>query len=152
MKKSILVLAMAFIAITVNAQKVKEADVPPVIKTSFSKLHPNAKVDKWEKEAVNYEAEFTENKVESSAEFGPNGQLIATETEINVSELPKGATEYCAKNMAGKKIKEASKIVAANGQVSYEAEVDEADYIFDSNGNFLEKKVDKDDKDDDDKK
>ena len=152
MKRSILLFAMAFIAISVNAQKVKEADVPPAIKASFTKLHPNAKVDKWEKEENNYEAEFTENKVETSVEFGPNGQLIATETEMNVSDLPKAIADYCTKNMPGKKIAEASKITGANGKISYEAEVDEADYIFDSTGNFLEKKVEKDGDKDDDKK
>ena len=152
MKKSILVLAMAFIAISVNAQKVKEGDVPPAIKASFERAHPTAKADKWEKEGNNYEVEFTENKIESSADFGPNGQVLETETEIAVSALPKGVTDYCAKNMAGKKIKEASKITFADGKVNYEAEVDEADYIFDSNGTFLEKKVEPKDADDEDKK
>mgnify|MGYP003395494714 CR=1 FL=1 len=153
MKKSILLFAMAFVALAVNAQKVKEADVPPAIKAAFTKMHPNAKVDKWEKEGTNYEAEFTENKVETSVELGPNGQLIATEIEINVSELPKAIAEYCAKNMPGKKIAEASKITTASGTVSYEAEVDEADYIFDSNGTFVKKEIEKDDdKDDDEKK
>lgn len=153
MKKSILVLAMAFIAISVNAQKVKEEAVPPAIKASFERAHPNVKVDKWEKEGNNYEAEYMDNKVESSASFGPNGQVLDVEAEIAVTALPKAATDYCAKNMPGKKIKEASKITDASGKVSYEAEVDEADYIFDSNGTFLEKKVENDgDKDDDEKK
>ena len=151
MKKSILVLAMAFIAISVNAQKVKEADVAPAAKASFVKLHPSAKVDKWEHEGINWEAEYTEGGVETSVEFGPNGQLLATETEIAVTALPKGVADYCAKNMAGKKIKEASKIIAANGTVSYEAEVDEADYIFDSNGSFLKKVVEAKDADDEKK-
>ena len=82
MKKSILVLAMAFIALAANAQKVKEGDVPPAIKASFTRAHPNCKVDKWEKEGNNYEAEFTENKIECSSDFGPNGQVLETESEI----------------------------------------------------------------------
>lgn len=152
MKKSILLFALGFSAITANAQKINEADVPAAIKSSLSKLHPNAKVDKWEKEGNNFEAEFTENKVETSVEFGPNGQLIATEVEMNVSDLPKAISDYCTKNMAGKKIKEASKITDASGKVSYEAEVDEADYIFDANGNFVKKEVEANDDKDDDKK
>lgn len=152
MKKSILVLAMAFIALAANAQKVKEADVPPAIKAAFVKAHPNAKVDKWEKEGNNYEVEFTENKIESSVDLGPNGQILETETEIAVTALPKGVADYCTKNMPGKKIKEASKIVDAAGKVTYEAEVDDADYIFDSNGTFLEKKVEPKEADDEDKK
>ena len=153
MKKSIFLFAMGIVTISANAQTVKEADVPSAIKNSLTKLHPTAKVEKWEKEGNNYEAEFTENKVETSVEFGPNGQLIATETEMKVSDLPKAVSDYFAKNMPGKKIAEASKIVAASGTVGYEAEVDEVDYIFDSNGTFVEKIVEeKDAKDDHDKK
>ncbi len=153
MKKTILFLALGFIAISVNAQKVKETDVPQAIKAAFTNAHPAAKVDKWEKEGNNYEVEFTENKIESSVDLGPNGQILETESEITVAQLPKGVSDYCTKNMPGKKIKEASKIVDVSGKVSYEAEVGEADYIFDSNGNFVEKKVIKEeDKDDDDDK
>lgn len=39
-----------------------------------------------------------------------------------------------------KKIDEAAKIVDASGKVTYEAEVDEADYIFDETGNFISNK------------
>jgi len=149
MKKSILFLAILVIAISAKAQNLKESEVPASIKNSFTKLHPNAKVDKWEKEGSNYEAEFTENKIESSVDFGPNGQFISSEVEINVSALPKAAADYCTKNMTGKKIKEASKITDKDGKVSFEAEVDGADYIFDANGTFVNKVVEKDtDKDD----
>ncbi len=151
MKKSVLLFALGFIAISASAQTMKEANVPSTISTSFAKMHPNAKVDKWEKEGTNYEAEFTENGVETSVELGPNGQLIATEVEIKVNDLPKAVSNYCSSNMPGKKIKEASKITSADGSVSYEAEVDEADYIFDSSGAFVKKEVEKDDKDDDKK-
>ena len=154
MKKSILLSALGFIAISMNAQEVKEADVPASIKAAFTKAHPAAKVDEWEKEGDNYEVKFTENKIESSVDIGPNGQILETESEIKVAELPKAVAEYCTKNMPGKKIKEAAKITDATGKVTYEAEVGEDDYIFDSNGVFIEKVVKKpgDKEDDDDKK
>ncbi len=152
MKKIFLLFTIGFAAITANAQKVKEADVPAAIKASFTRAHPTAKADKWEKEGNNYEVEFTENKIESSIEIGPNGQIYNTETEIAVSELPKGVTDYCSKNLPGKKIKEASKITDASGKISYEAEVEDADYIFDANGTFLEKKIEGNDKKEKDNK
>ncbi|MBA3971897.1 MAG: PepSY-like domain-containing protein [Bacteroidetes bacterium] len=153
MKKTILFLALGFFALSANSQTIKDSDVPPNIKESFSKLHPNTKVDKWEKEGLNYEVEFVEKNINTAVELGPNGQLLSTEVEMKVADLPKAVSDYCAKNMSGKKITEASKITAANGQVSYEAEVDEADYIFDANGTFVKKEVDShDDKDDHDKK
>ena len=154
MKKSILLSALGFIAISINAQEVKEKDVPANIKAAFTKAHPAAKVDEWEKEGDNYEVKFTENKVESSVDIGPNGQILETESEIKVAELPKAVTEYCTKNMPGKKIKEAAKITDATGKVTYEAEVGKNDYIFDSNGVFIKKvvKKPKNKKDDNNKK
>lgn len=152
MYKIILLIAFGSFAIAANAQKLNDADVNPNIKASLKKLHPNAVVNEWEKEGNNYEAEFTENGIETSVELGPNGQLISTETEMKVADLPKSVSDYCSKNMPGKKIKEASKIIAANGKVSYEAEVGGTDYIFDADGNFLSKEVEKDDDKDDDKK
>lgn len=144
MKKSILLLAIGFTTFTSFAQKMKEADVPTAVKTTFSKQYPGIKGAKWEKENDNYEAEFDYNKVETSALFNAAGSLLETEIEIKTSELPKTVSEYVAKNLAGKKIKEASKITDAKGVVTYEAEVDEAAYIFDRWGSFQRKVVEKD--------
>jgi hypothetical protein len=139
MKKTMLSLAFGFALLSANAQEMKEADVPPAIKSSFTKLYPNAKVEKWEKEDNTFEAEFHENKIEMSATFGPNGQLIQSEEEMAVSALPKGVTDYVAQNLKGKKIKEAAKITDAKGHISYEAEVNNEDYIFDTDCKFLKK-------------
>jgi hypothetical protein len=139
MKKTILFLALGLTIISAKAQEMKEVKVPPTIKSSFSKLYPNAVVEKWEKEGNSYEAEFHENKTEMSASFGPNGQLLQTEQEMEVTALPKGVSDYVTKNLGGKKIKEASKITDANGHISYEAEVNGEDYIFDSDCKFLKK-------------
>jgi hypothetical protein len=51
-----------------------------------------------------------------------------------------------SKNLSGKNIKEAAKIVDAGGTVTYEAEVQGTDYLFDANGNFI--KIETDDPDD----
>ena len=134
------------------AQKMKEADVPAAVKTGFTKSFPGAKVSKWEKEDGNFEAEFDNNKVETSAVFNAAGNLLETEVEIGASTLPGTIVEYCNKNMPGVAIKEASKITGADGTVKFEAEVGDADYLFDSNGTFIKKEVEKDKKDDDDKK
>ncbi len=148
MKNTILVLAIGFTTLTAAAQKIKEADVPANVKTAFTKQFPGTNAAKWEKENGNYEAEFDLNKVETSALFNSAGVLLETEIEIKTSELPKTVSEYVSKNLAGKKIKEASKITDAKGIVTYEAEVDEADYIFDSKGDFLKKVIEKDEKKD----
>lgn len=126
-----------------NAQTVKEADVPTPVKDAFKKQYPTAKVEKWEKEGSNYEAEFHVNKVETCAVYDSNGKFVESEIEIKVSDLPKGVMDYIGKNLAGKKVKEAAKITDAAGKVSYEAEIDNIDYIFDSNGALIKKEEEK---------
>jgi hypothetical protein len=155
--KSIITVAALVLAgnVTLAQTKIKEADVPKAVLGSFQQNFKGAKVEKWEKEKNGeYEAEFTLNKQEQSANFSTDGKLLQTETEIKVSELPKAVSEYVTKNYAGYKISEAAKIVDPAGVISYEAEVEkgkeEFDLIFDSNGGFLKKEVesgeDKDDK------
>ncbi len=142
MKETFFIIAIGFAAITANAQKVKEADVPPTVSATFAKQYPNVKAGGWEKENGNYEVEFDFNKVEMSVLIGPNGQLLETETEIKVAELPKIITDYCVKNYPGKKIAEASKIVNDKGVVTYEAEVNKMDVLFTADGVFIKESKD----------
>ena len=151
MKNGIIIVALSLGFGSAYAQKMKEADVPAAVKESFTKKYAGAKVEKWEKEGAEFEAEFDMNKEEMSASFDASGNFLQAEVEIKVADLPKAVSEYVTKNLAGKKIKEASKITDAKGVVMYEAEVGEADYIFDANGVFIKKEVETD-KDDDDKK
>lgn len=126
-----------------NAQHLKEAEVPANIKAAFSKKYAGAKVEKWEKEGADYEAEFHLNKVESSAVFTADGTFKELEQEIKESELPKAATDYCTKNYVGYKLEEAAKITEANGTVMFEAEMKKGkehfDVMFDHKGNFHKK-------------
>jgi putative PepSY-like beta-lactamase-inhibitor len=147
--KTIIILAglLAF-SFTANAQKVKESEVPAAVKTQLAAMFPGVKADKWEMENGKYEAEFKQNKIETSVLFEANGTYVQTETEIAVSELPDGVKDYVSKNLSGRKIKEAAKIASAEGSLTYEAEIGGADYMFDANGNFLRKETEKDDTED----
>lgn len=136
---------------TAQAQKVKEANVPAAVKEAFTKMYPSANHVEWEMEGTNYEAEFDNNKTETSVEFTSTGNLVFTEVEIQTSELPAAALTYLNTNCAGKKVKEATKITDAAGVMTYEAEVDGADYIFDTNGQFLKKIEEKEEGDHDEK-
>jgi hypothetical protein len=126
-----------------NAQTIKEVDVPVPVKEAFKNQYPTAKVEKWEKEDSNYEVEFKVNKVETSVMFDSNGKFLSSEIEIKVSELPKGILDYVSNNFAGKKVKESSKITNADGNINYEVEIENIDYIFDSNGSLIKKEEDK---------
>lgn len=115
-----------------NAQKINTAKVPAAVKSSFSKRHPDVKVN-WEIEKANYEAGFTVNGKENSEVYSEKGLLLETEVEINTSELPSGVLA----KLKGMKIAEAAKITKADGTVNYEAEVKGKDLLFDSNGNLI---------------
>ena len=149
MKKLILLVAVGFTAITANAQKMKDAEVPALVKASFTKQYPDTKVAKWEKENGLFEAEFTSNKTEMSVLINGNGTIMETETEINPNQLPESTSRTIATNYPGKKVKEASKIVDSKGKITYEAEIDNMDVLFDADGKFVkeEKKTADTDKD-----
>jgi len=151
-KTCLSVLALCFVLSAAKAQKLKEADVPAAVKESFKKQFPAAKVEEWEKEGENYEAEFDLNKTETCAVFDASGKWLETEVEIKITELPKAVSEYLTKTVPGKKIKEASKITDASGKITYEAEAGDDDYLFDDKGNFLRKEAEAGDDKDDDKK
>ena len=146
MKKTVVILIALLIGTTAYSQKVKEKNVPNVVKMAFSKAYPNADDIEWEKEGTNYEVEFETDEVEYSVLYDANGVLIETEIEIKNSQLPEKVKEYLKVNYANKKIREASKITDAKGIVTYEAEIKGIDLIFDANGNFV-KEVKKQTKD-----
>jgi N12 class adenine-specific DNA methylase len=151
MKKNILSLLFVSFALVAFGQKVKQNDVPQVVKDALYKMYPNAKVTEWEKEDGNYEAEFENNDVETSVVITPAGAHVMTEVEIAITELPQAAQDYVKNNYTGKKITEACKMTTASGAVSYEAEVDGKDLLFDSGGNYTGTENEDEEKDDDDK-
>ena len=122
--------------------KLTEAEVPAAVKAKFTSLYPGVKAEKWEKENGNYEVKFHDKKTEMSILVDASGALMETETRIEVSALPKSVTDYVAKNKPGKKIKEAAKIVDAKGVMTYEAEVEKMDMLFDKDGKFIKESKD----------
>lgn len=142
MKKSIMLVAFVVVASLGFAQKMKSAEVPAVVKDAFQKQYPTANDVKWDKEKGNYEASFDLNKVDNSVLIDGNGKILETEVEIEISELPKGVSEYVKAQYKGMSIKEAAKITDAAGVITYEAEVKGMDLIFDRTGKFLKESKD----------
>ena len=89
MKSTIITVAVIVLSMNVaTAQKVKEAEVPKAVVTSFQTHFKGAKAEGWDKEKNGeYEAEFKMNKVEMSANFSADGTLMETETEIATNTL-----------------------------------------------------------------
>ncbi len=123
---------------TVNAQDLKSSNVPGSVKSALLKKYPEAKKASWEKEKSNYEANWGGKSGEdNSVQFTPSGKFIEIVKAISASELPKPVTEYVKQHYKGTKITEAGKVTDAKGKISYEAEVNRKDVIFDENGNFV---------------
>jgi uncharacterized membrane protein YkoI len=154
MKKSVYIIAILVLAGAVNAQKIKEADVPkPVMDAFKNKYATGAK--EWEKEKDGtFEAEFKLNGKETSASFRSDGTFVESEEEIKLDELPEVIKDNVSKNYSDFKIEEASKISTAEGKTMYEVEIkkgkEEYDVIYDSAGNFIKKEAeDHEEKNDD---
>lgn len=132
MQKLMLLLTLCFgYGFSACAQK---ATTPAAVVSAFQQKFPNVKDIDWGKEKNgDWEAEFEQGDVEMSANFSAAGLWLETETEISVKELP--APVQTA--LHGKKVKEAAKIVRADGSTVYEAEVKHKDFIYDANGKLL---------------
>jgi len=141
--KKLFFIAIAIGAITVSAcgQKLKESQVPAAARAAFIKQYPGVK-GSWEKENGNYEVNFKQAGKTMSAVIEKNGTIVETETDIPVTDLPRAVRDYMKAHYAGVKVKEAAKIVKANGDVNYEAEVNHKDVIFDVNGKFIKEAKD----------
>ena len=133
-----LFVLVAVTSVSVHAQDLKSSNVPRTVKTALLNKYPEAKKVSWEKEKGNYEANWGGKSGEdNSVQFTPAGEFIEIVKAISVNELPKSVTEYVKQHYKGVKITEAGKVTDAKGQLSYEAEVNRKDIIFDENGNLV---------------
>jgi len=141
MKGLLIMIVAAVVALSAFGQKLNESQVPAAVKTAFEKKYPSVKAS-WDKEDANYEANFKHDGKAMSAVIGKNGTVVETETDIPVTDLPKAVQDYMKKNYPGVKIEEAARIVKANGDVNYEAEVHHKDVIFDAKGKYIKEAKD----------
>lgn len=137
MKKLTIMIVAGMITSCSFAQKMQDKDVPAAVKTTFQKAYPNTKEVKWDKEGEKYEASFDVNKIDNSVLLDANGNILETEVEIELSQLPGSVLEYVKTHYAGQKVKEAAKITDPKGTITYEAEIKGMDLLFDSNGKFI---------------
>ncbi len=134
MKKALFSFALILVAFCAIQAENCKGNPPQAVVTAFQQKFPGVKDVDWDKEKNGeWEAEFEQNGVEMSANFTAAGQWIETETEIKPSELPAPVRTA----LKGKKIKEAARIIRADGSSVYEAEVRGKDLLFDAQGNPL---------------
>lgn len=137
MKKFALCILAAMSTSLGFAQKTQEKNVPVLVLKNFKTAFPVAKKVTWEKEGNLFEAEFELNETEQSVLLDSLGQILETEIEIQLSQVPANVLDYVKLNYKGQKVKEADKIMNAQGLVTYEIEMKGKDLIFDGGGNFI---------------
>jgi hypothetical protein len=138
MKKYLIATVLAGSLFTSILFAQSKIPVPQVVKAAFAQKYPKVKGVNWEKEKGNYEANWGGKSGEdNSALFAPSGQFIEIAKAISVNQLPASALGYVKNHYKGSSINEASLVTDAKGKVSYEAEVNHKDVVFDEHGNFL---------------
>ena len=151
MKKIILCGTLILAGLSVQAEEIKDKDVPPAVKQKFVSLYPKVSEVEWELENGAYEAQFKENKVEIEVLFTKEGKLIQTETELkSISELPQAVQASLKKDFSNYEYDEIEKVKLADGTEQYkvDAEMKEKEYelLFDIKGMLISKTENKEDK------
>ncbi|HRO71398.1 MAG TPA: PepSY-like domain-containing protein [Chitinophagaceae bacterium] len=114
MKKTLLAaLLITALSLGLNAQdgqKVKDADLPAAIKTSFQSEFPDARDVEWVLKDGHYKVEFEVKDVDNIAAFDASGKLLKKGIEIKQSELPAAVSSALQSAHAGKDIDDVYKM------------------------------------------
>jgi hypothetical protein len=145
MKTNLILIVFSIFSFSLFAQNV---DVPKKVQDEFMKLYPKTTEVKWSKESKNeFEAEFKEDVKSVSVVINTEGELIETETKIDIKDLPNSVEPFVIENYKNYKITEAAKIIDDKGVLIYEAEIsknnDKKDLLFDKDGKLIDKKMGK---------
>ncbi len=152
MKTTILLFIVSALLFSCNGptkEKQENQDQTNPTEANFKSQYPDAKDVEWEVEGEYTEAEFMQDGMEISILYDKEGNVIETETVIDVSQLPESVVIYIAENYPESEIEEAEKIESAKGnffEVEIENENDEEiELLFDADGNFVEEVIEVDD-------
>lgn len=147
-KLGLSISTLFFLSVGAFAQKTPPASV----QNAFSEKFPEAKSVKWEMESANeWEVDFKMNRNKMSASFDNKGDWQQTETSIKMNELPGAVVDAISAQFDSYEADEPEKIEMADGEVSYELELEkgkeEWEVVFSSEGQLLSKKMEKEDQD-----
>jgi hypothetical protein len=97
---------------------------PEAMMKAFESKFAHIEKISWAKENVNeYEAEFTLNGLNYSANFSINGEWLETESPVSFDKLPQEVQKSFSTAHKVNEIKTVSKIETSQGSVKYEIEI-----------------------------
>ncbi|HTA62982.1 MAG TPA: PepSY-like domain-containing protein [Bacteroidia bacterium] len=106
------------------AQKIATDKVPTNVQVSFKKQFAQANKVEWEMEEADYEVNFKNSGVESSAKYNKDGGWLSTEQEIKKTELPASVKQAVDKDFPKAELDEIEKVTYPNNKTDYEMEVE----------------------------
>ncbi len=125
---TVLIATLVLPAFSAQAEKIPRPEVPEAVVKMIKKEHPKAKLIEIDKEVhfgeVLYEVKYKINGVKFETLFTPNGENFGEEIEIPLSELPQAIVKTLEKTFKQLKIDKVEKIVAPDGRVEYEVDVE----------------------------
>ncbi len=107
---ALLVTALSLGLNAQDAQKVKDADLPAAIKTSFQSEFLDARDVEWVLKDGHYKVEFEVKDVDNIAAFDASGKLLKKGIEIKKSELPAAISSALQSAHSGKDIDDVYKM------------------------------------------
>ena len=123
------------------AQDVKEKDVPVAIKNSLAKNFKTNSAD-WNKEGANYEASFKDRRNEMSVVLDDGGNIVETEKEIEINELPLPVQNILKNDYKDYELEEIA-VIDSKGMITYETELERGkellEIIFSADGKVISK-------------
>lgn len=126
MKTIIIPVAALLIVSSACAQKLRESEVPVVVKEAFTKQFASIKKVKWSKESENeFEAEFKSSQGEQSANFDMNGNWLVTETEMSEKSLPAAVLATIKREFAGYEVEETEKAETPDNGTFFEVKLEQ---------------------------
>ena len=147
MKKTLFALAaFVLLVVTVNAQVVRDVDVPQSVKTKMTTMFPSASAVVWTKDMPGFiTSDFVQSKTKMSATFTTSGSWVSTETSVKQEELPAAANQYLLTNFQDAKVTHCV-IAESVKEKTYECVVKSKssgayDVVFDTEGNLKMKTV-----------
>lgn len=141
MKYLLALASILFMSMQLQAQKLKESEVPMAVKAVFTDTHPNAEKVRLEKEGEYFEAEIKIDGKEYGYYYQADGMFVAKESEIDPEEIPDAIRAIAN----GEKIKEASRFDYEDGKIKYEIETRHQEIVATINNGEVEIESTKDD-------
>ncbi len=140
----IVIIVIVSYASLCSGQKLKQTQVPKPNPAAFAIKFPHAEGIKWELEKKDeYEANFSEMNVKSSANFDSKGILLETETVIPKDDLPSSIQSTLVSLYSECTIKDIEKITHSNSSVEFEVTLNKGnknkEILFHPDGSLVKK-------------